>query len=92
MLYYIRSSYLIMILTNSKKHLEDSKKTYLQHLKGAYYYGYKLFIGSITSFIHGLFPFIFKGTAAKIIIDTYYDELHNHNNSEYQKYISDKLK
>ena len=81
-----------MILTNSKKHLEDSQKTYNQHFKGAYYYGYKLFIGSITSFIHGLFPFLFQGTAAKIIIDAYYDELHNHKNKEYQDYIKQKLK
>lgn len=81
-----------MIFNKSKEHLIDSQKTYKQHLKGAYYYGYKLFIGSITSFIHGLFPFLFQGTSAKIIIDAYYDELHNHKNPEYQQYIKDKLK
>ena len=81
-----------MILIKSKQHLTDSQKTYNEHFKGAYYYGYKLFIASITSFIHGLFPFLFQGNAAKIIIDIYYDELHNHKNPEYQQYIKDKLK
>jgi hypothetical protein len=81
-----------MILTKSKKHLIDSQKTYRKHFTGAFYYGYKLLIGSITSFIHGIFPFLFNGIAAKIIIDTYYDELHNHKNKEYQEYIQEKSK
>jgi hypothetical protein len=80
------------IIKKSKEHLEDSGKTYRQHFSGAYYYGFRLIIAAIASFIHGIFPFLLRGTAALTIIDAYYDELHNHKNSEYQKYIKDKLK
>jgi hypothetical protein len=78
------------ILRDSKEHLEDSQKTYRQHLYGALYYGVKLFIGAIASVIHGLFPFLLRGTAAIIIIDTFYDELYNHKNKEYQAYMKAK--
>lgn len=75
---------------NSKTHLQESHKTYRQHFNGAFFYGYKMFIGAIASFIHGLFPFLFDGITAKIIIDIYYDELDEHKNEKYQKYIEMK--
>jgi hypothetical protein len=76
---------------NSKKHLNESQKNYNEHLRGAFYYGYKMFIGSIASFIHGLFPCFLDGISAKIIIDIYHNELKNHKNEKYQKWIKEKL-
>ena len=76
---------------NSKIHLSESHKTFYQHFKGAFYYGYKMLIGALASFIHGLFPFLLDGLIAKTIIDIYYDELHNHKNEKYQNYIKTKI-
>jgi hypothetical protein len=75
------------MINKSKKHLIESEKTYLNHLKGAIFYGFKMIIGGIISIIHGLFPFLFDGITAKIIIDIYHRELKNHKNKKYQNYI-----
>ena len=42
------------------KHLEDHKMTYIQHLRLAWTYAYKLLIMSLVATIHGLLPFVFK--------------------------------
>ena len=78
------------IFINSQNHLRESQKTYTEHFKGAFYYGYKMLIGALASFMHGLFPFLFDGLTAKTVIDIYYDELHNHKNEKYQDYIKTK--
>ena len=78
------------MIQKTKKHLIESEKTYFQHLKGAFFYGFKMLIGSLMSFIHGIFPFFFEGNTAKIVIDIYHDELKNHKNQNYQNYIKNK--
>lgn len=70
-----------------KDHLTKSKVTYLEHSTFAFYAGLKLLWAAIASFIHGLFPNLFPGTAAKTIIDLYHKRLVNHPNKEYQNYI-----
>ena len=70
-----------------KDHLTNSKVTYLEHLTFAFYAGFRLLWAAIVSFIHALFPNLFPGTAAKIIIDIYHKRLANHPNKEYQNYI-----
>ena len=78
------------IFLKTKNHLKDSQKTYKEHLKGAFFYGLIMIFGGICSFIHGLFPFLLDGKTAKIIIDIYYDQLHNHPNLKYREYIKSK--
>lgn len=70
-----------------KEHLTKSKETYLSHLTFAFFAGFKLLWATIASFIHGIFPNLFPGTAAKTIIDLYHKRLINHPNKEYQNYI-----
>ena len=69
------------------KHLEKSKETYISHLIWAILASLRLLWAAIASLIHGFFPNLFPGTAAKTVIDLYHKRLVNHPNKEYQKYI-----
>jgi hypothetical protein len=71
-----------------KEHLEKSKETYLSHLLFAILAGFKLLVAALASFIHGFFPNLFPGTAAKTVIDLYHKRLVNHPNKDYQTYIN----
>jgi hypothetical protein len=71
-----------------REHLEKSKETYLSHLVFANRAGLRLLWAALASFIHGFFPNVLPGTAAKTIIDLYHKRLVNHPNKEYQKYIN----
>ena len=42
------------------KHLKEHGMTYLQHLKLAWTYSYKLLLMSLIAFAHGIIPFIFQ--------------------------------
>lgn len=70
-----------------KDHLTKSKETYLSHLIWAVLASLRLFWASLASLIHGIFPNLFPGTAAKTVIDLYHKRLVNHPNKEYQNYI-----
>lgn len=70
-----------------REHLEKSKETYPSHLVFALFAGFKLLGAALASFIHGFFPNLFPGTAAKTVIDLYHKRLVNHPNKEYQTYI-----
>lgn len=72
------------------QHLEDSQTTYFEHLKFAVYASLQLLIAAIASIIHAFFPFMFKGTAAFIVIKLYNQRLINHPNKNYQKWIHDR--
>lgn len=74
------------------KHLEASKETYISHLIWAILAGLKLIGAGLASILHGIHPGLFPFTAAKTVVDLYYDRLHNHPNKEYQKYIKNKSK
>jgi hypothetical protein len=69
------------------QHLDDSKTTYFQHLKFAVYASGLLAYAAITSLIHALFPFAFKGTAAYIVVKLYKGRLENHPNPKYQQWV-----
>lgn len=71
-------------LTN---HLKDSKTTYFEHLKFAIYAGILLLYASIASLIHAIFPFLFKGTAACVVVKLYKQRLENHPNPVYQEWV-----
>lgn len=79
------------MFNSSKKHLENSKETYFNHLVWAILSGLRLIYAGIASLIHGIIPGFFPGTAAKTVIDLYHKRLIDHPNAEYQNYI-DSLK
>lgn len=71
------------------QHLIDSQTTYIEHLKFAVYASFQLLIAAIASIIHAVFPFMFKGTAAFIVIKLYNQRLVNHPNKNYQEWMHD---
>lgn len=75
-----------------KKHLEKSKVNYKQHFGWAMLSGFRLIYAGIASIIHGIFPSLFDGTPAKIVIDIYHNHLEKHPNEDYQKYIEQSKK
>ena len=46
------------------KHLKDEGMPYTKHLIFAWRLGLKLFLLSLTSLVHGIFPFIFTHTVS----------------------------
>jgi len=78
------------LLKESSMHLSASEETYKSHLFWATYAGIKLIMVGCSSIIHGVFPALFQGTAAKTIIDFYHQRLINHPNKEYTNYIIKK--
>lgn len=69
------------------QHLTDSNTTYLEHLRFAIYAGFLLSHAAIASIIHAIFPFLFKGTAAYIVVKLYKQRLENHPNPAYQEWV-----
>jgi len=51
------------------KHPKEVGETYFQHLWIALKYSFKLLLLFIISFIHSIFPFIFKTTVSAKIIE-----------------------
>lgn len=72
-----------------KKHLLDSKTTYLEHAKFAIYASFLLFYAAIASIIHALIPSLFPSTAAGIVTKLYNIRLKNHPNPEYRKMLDE---
>ena len=48
------------------RHLRNNNISYLSHFKKALKISIKMFIGSIFSIIHGVFPFLFETSATDI--------------------------
>lgn len=69
------------------EHLKNSNVSYLEHLKFALSAGVRLIWAGVASLLHGIYPGLFPGTAAKTVIDLYHNRLHDHPNTEYQDYI-----
>ncbi len=46
------------------KHLEDVNMDYMMHLRFAWLLALKLFLLSLISLVHGIFPFIFTSTVS----------------------------
>ena len=76
---------------SSKKHLEDSQCTYLEHFKFAIYAWFLLLLAAMASLIHAFIPAIFKGASAYIVIKLYKERLENHPNSTYQNWIKNEF-
>jgi len=51
------------------KHPKEVNESYLQHLWVAMKYSLTLFLLFLIAFIHSIFPFIFKNTTSKKIIN-----------------------
>jgi len=51
------------------KHPKEVNESYLQHLWVALKYSFTLFLLFLIAFIHSIFPFIFKNTTIKKIIN-----------------------
>ena len=49
------------------KHLKNNNLTYLQHLKQALGYFAEIQVAAICVLIHAVLPFLFEGTASRII-------------------------
>ncbi len=49
-----------------KDHLEKNGFTYTEHFNFSFKYGWMLFLAALASFIHGIFPGLFKYTSARI--------------------------
>lgn len=79
-----------MMIRSSKKHLEDSKTTYFEHLQFALYACVLLFYAGIASLIHAFVPGWFKGTPAFIVIKLYKQRLVGHPNPQYKEWIDDE--
>ena len=74
------------------EHLKKSNTTYTAHLLWAVYAGCVLIITGFASILHGFFPFLFEGKAAKTIIEMFYRRLYNHPNKDYQYKIMKEMK
>ncbi|HUC31190.1 MAG TPA: DUF6356 family protein [Candidatus Paceibacterota bacterium] len=73
------------MLQSISKHLNDSQVDYRGHMLFALKAGCWLLYAGVASIIHGLVPFLFPATAAKIVIRLYHERLKNHPNPEYQQ-------
>lgn len=69
-------------------HLRDSQTSYFEHLKFAIYAAVLLVYAATASLIHAVFPFLFKGTAAFIVIKLYKQRLEHHPNQMYKEWVN----
>lgn len=77
------------MLHQIKKHLNDSKISYVEHQLFAFQAGLKLIYAGFASLIHAIIPSFFPSTAAKIVSELYKERLKNHPNPEYRKMLND---
>jgi hypothetical protein len=78
------------MFNKSKKHLSESNISYFDHMTFAIYAGFRLLLAGISSIIHSIIPSLFSGTAAKTVIDLYFERLQDHPNKNYKEYIEKK--
>ena len=48
------------------KHLQDINEPYFTHMKHAFHISYQMLFGSISAFIHAIYPDICQNTASNI--------------------------
>lgn len=51
------------------RHPHSVNETYWQHLRAASYYGTVLFLLSVASLVHAVFPFFFTNTTSRVLFD-----------------------
>ena len=71
------------LFNKSKKHCEDAKESYYQHMRVAQKISFELFTASIMAFLHSLIPALFQKKASEKIISL-------HNYLENKKRIKDE--
>jgi hypothetical protein len=54
-----------------KEHLDEAEKTYWAHLKHAFRQSNKLIVAAIKSYIHGIFPNLYKADGPLTVIKIY---------------------
>lgn len=67
------------------EHLHDKKFTYFEHMKRAWSISFTMWITSIKTFIHGIYPDIFV-TSATDVIQYLYEDILNIPESEHDKH------
>lgn len=48
-------------------HPNSVGETYGEHMATAFSFGGKMFVGSLACFVHGIFPFLFKGNGSRTV-------------------------
>ena len=59
------------MLTQIKEHLKESEKTYWKHLTHAFRQSNRMIVGAIKSYIHGVFPNVYKADGPLTIFKIY---------------------
>ena len=59
------------------KHPNENNMTYCKHIKQAWYMAFKMLLGFIVLFIHGIVPGVFTTTGSNIIKELHKDILIN---------------
>jgi hypothetical protein len=62
------------MLGHCRKHLEDAKESYAEHLLFALCFGGRMIAGGLAVVIHAIFPAVFETTGSRILCSLY-DEL-----------------
>lgn len=53
------------------KHPKSVGETYLQHLLSAWSFSFRMLVGAVACFLHGLFPFVFLTTGSSTVAKLY---------------------
>ncbi len=61
------------MLKDIKDHLEESEKSYWDHLTHAFKQSNRMIVGAIKSYIHGIFPNVYKADGPLTIFKIYRD-------------------
>ena len=64
------------MIKQSKNHLKDSNMGYFYHLWHSFYQGSRLIAVGLKSYVHGIFPFVYKYDGPKFVIKLF-KELRN---------------
>ena len=59
------------MLNQIKEHLKESEKTYWDHLRHAFRQSNRMIVGAIKSYIHGVFPNVYKAAGPLTIFKIY---------------------
>ena len=64
------------------EHLRMIDKSYFEHLKGGFYFGYRLIVGGVGAIIHAIFPFILTTIASDTVNDLHKMEINKFNKGD----------
>ena len=73
----------------SKEHLKETEWSYWQHLGHSVYQSNRLIKLAIKSYIHGIFPAIYKADGPKTIIRMYHEIMRIRHIQKIQKDMKD---